>query len=172
MKDFRVGSQIPIPCRIRAPGDAKLHSSVNYLKNILSDIILQPNGDIKALGIICALILFFIIFKNIFLYAAVYFLTPIKNGIINDLRSYMYQKLLMLPVSFFNEKRKGDIMSRLTNDLTDVEMSIINLLESLFREPITIILFFAYLIILSPQLTLFLVLFFPTACTYRRIGRS
>ncbi len=146
---------------------------VNYLKNILSDIILQPNGDIKALGIICALILFFIIFKNIFLYAAVYFLTPIKNGIINDLRSYMYQKLLMLPVSFFNEKRKGDIMSRLTNDLTDVEMSIINLLESLFREPITIILFFAYLIILSPQLTLFLVLFFPiSGVLIGRIGRS
>src|SRR5690606_38826070 len=80
-----------------------------------------------------------------------------------DFRSRMYEKLLVLPVSFFNEKRKGDIMSRLTNDIADVEASIINLLEYLFREPVTIIIFFAYLVILSPQLTLFLLLFFPVS---------
>lgn len=146
---------------------------INYLKVELSSVISQPNGDIKALAIICLMILLFIILKNIFLYAAVYFLTPIKNGIINDLRSHMYEKLLLLPVSFFNEKRKGDIMSRLTNDLSDVESSIVNLLESLFREPVTIILFFIYLVILSPQLTLFLVLFFPVSgVLIGRVGRS
>lgn len=146
---------------------------VNHLKAYLSDVMTVPNGDIKALGIICLLILCFIILKNVFLYTAIYFLTPIKNGILNDMRSNMYQKLLKLPVSFFNEKRKGDIMSRLTNDLSDVESSVVNLLESLFREPVTIILFFAYLIMLSPQLTLFLILFFPiSGLIIGRVGRT
>lgn len=146
---------------------------VNYLKAYLSELMPQQNGDIKALAIICILILLFILFKNIFLYTAIYFLTPIKNGILNDMRNNMYKKLLMLPVSFFNEKRKGDIMSRLTNDLADVESSIVNFLESLFREPVTIILFFAYLIVLSPQLTLFLILFFPiSGYIIGRVGRT
>ncbi len=146
---------------------------VNYLKHELFDIIQQPNGDIKALGIICILILIFILLKNVFLYTAIYFLTPIRNGVLNDMRSNMYKKILMLPVSFFNEKRKGDIMSRLTNDLSDVEGSIVNLLTTLFKEPVTIILFFAYLIVLSPQLTLLLIFFLPVAgLIIGRIGRS
>src|SRR5690606_35023806 len=98
----------------------------------LSEILNQPNGDIKALGIICVLILLFVILKNIFLYSAVYCLTPIRNGVLNDMRSHMYQKVLRLPISFFNDQRKGDIMSRLTNDLSDVETSVVNLLETLF----------------------------------------
>lgn len=146
---------------------------VNYLKRELFDVIQQPNGDIKALGIICILILSFVILKNIFLYVAVYFLTPIRNGVLNDMRSNMYKKILMLPVSFFNDKRKGDIMSRLTNDLSDIEGSIVNLLSTLFKEPVTIILFFAYLVILSPQLTLLLILFLPVSgLIIGRIGRS
>lgn len=150
-----------------------LFNPVNYLKTYLSEVIQEPNGDIKALGVICVLILCFIVLKNIFLYIAIYFLTPIKNGILNDMRSNMYERLLKLPVSYFNEKRKGDIMSRLTNDLSDVESSIVNLLESLFREPVTIILFFSYLVILSPQLTVFLILFFPiSGLIIGRVGRT
>jgi subfamily B ATP-binding cassette protein MsbA len=85
----------------------------------------------------------------------------------------MYAKILALPIGFFSEQRKGDIMSKLSNDLSDVESSTISVLESLFREPIQIILFFVYLIILSPQLTLFLVLFLPLAgLILGRIGRS
>ncbi len=146
---------------------------VNILKEQLVDVIHQPDGDIKALGIICILILTFIILKNIFLYTGIYFLTPIRNGVLNDMRSGMYKKILLLPVSFFNEKRKGDVMSRLTNDLSDVESSVVNLLETLFREPVTIILFFAYLVVLSPQLTLFLILFLPVSgLIIGRIGRS
>ncbi|HRN72276.1 MAG TPA: ABC transporter transmembrane domain-containing protein, partial [Ginsengibacter sp.] len=154
-------------------GSLEKINPVNYLKVYLSEILNQPNGDIKALGIICVLILLFVILKNIFLYSAVYCLTPIRNGVLNDMRSHMYQKVLRLPISFFNDQRKGDIMSRLTNDLSDVETSVVNLLETLFREPVTIILFFSYLVILSPPLTLFLVLFFPvTGLIIGRIGRS
>jgi subfamily B ATP-binding cassette protein MsbA len=104
---------------------------------------------------------------------AIYFLTPVRNSVVNDMRTNMYRKSLQLPIGYFNEQKKGDIMSRLTNDLSDVESSVINLLETLFREPVTILLFFAYLVVLSPQLTFFLILFLPlSGLIIGRIGRT
>jgi subfamily B ATP-binding cassette protein MsbA len=146
---------------------------VNFLKVWLSDLIKTPKGDIKALAIICLLVLFSIILKNIFLFLSIYFITPIRNAVINDMRSRMFKKILVLPIGYFNDQKKGDIMSRMTNDLVDVETSVMNLLETLFREPVTILFFFLYMIILSPQLTLFLVLFLPVSgFIIGRIGRS
>jgi subfamily B ATP-binding cassette protein MsbA len=85
----------------------------------------------------------------------------------------MFKKILELPIGYFNDQKKGDIMSRLTNDLSDVETSSVNLLESLFREPVTILIFLSYMIVLSPQLTLFLMLLLPIAgFIIGRIGRS
>lgn len=146
---------------------------VNQFKLWLYHVVQTPGGEIKALGVICVMILTFIILKNIFLYLSTYFLTPIRNLVVNDMRTNMYKKILVLPIGYFNDQKKGDIMSRLTNDLSDVETSSVNLLETLFREPVTIILFFAYMIILSPQLTFFLILFLPVAgLIIGRIGRS
>ena len=146
---------------------------INNLKSYLFEIVQTPNGDFKALGLICVLILTFIILKNLFLYLSLYVLTPIRNSIVNDMRTSMYKKVLNLPVGYFNDQRKGDIMSRLTNDLSDVENSIVSLLATVFKEPVTIFIFFAYLIILSPQLTLFLILFLPVSgLIIGRIGRS
>ena len=146
---------------------------VNLLKVWLYDMIKQPGGDIKALGVICLMVLGAIILKNIFLYLSIYFITPIRNAVINDMRSRMFKKILVLPIGYFNDQKKGDIMSRMTNDLVDVETSVMNLLETLFREPVTILFFFLYMIILSPQLTLFLVLFLPiSGFIIGRIGRT
>lgn len=89
------------------------------------------------------------------------------------MRSSMFKKILALPIGYFNDQKKGDIMSRMTNDLVDVETSVMNLLETLFREPVTILFFLLYMIILSPQLTLFLVIFLPVSgFIIGRIGRS
>ena len=146
---------------------------VNNLKGHLYDIVQRPDGDIKALGLICLLILTFIILKNIFLYLSLFVLVPIRNAIVNEMRRNMYKKVLDLPVGYYNEQRKGDIMSRLTNDLSDVESSIVSLLSTIFKEPVTILIYFAYMIILSPQLTLFLLLFLPVSgLIIGRIGRS
>ncbi|HEY5461941.1 MAG TPA: ABC transporter ATP-binding protein [Hanamia sp.] len=146
---------------------------VNQLKIWLYHVVQLPGGEVKALGVICILILSFIILKNIFLYLSIYILTPIRNLIVNDMRTSMFKKILVLPIGYFNDQKKGDIMSRLTNDLNDVETSSVNLLESLFREPVTIILFLAYMVYLSPQLTLFLILLLPVAgFIIGRIGRS
>src|SRR6185437_8933175 len=146
---------------------------INIFKVWLYNLINSPNGEIKALAVICVSVLLAIILKNIFLFLSIYFITPIRNGVINDMRNRMFKKILQLPIGYFNDQKKGDIMSRLTNDLGEVETSIVNLLETLFREPVTILLFFIYMIILSPQLTLFLVLFLPVSgLIIGRIGRS
>ena len=151
---------------------AKLNP-VNLLKVWLYEMIQTPHGEIKALAVICLMVLAAIILKNIFLYLSIYYITPIRNSIINDMRRSMFKKILALPIGYFNDQKKGDIMSRLTNDLSDVESSIVNVLETVFREPITILLFFIYMIILSPQLTLFLILFLPfSGLIIGRIGRS
>src|SRR6185437_10456047 len=103
---------------------------VNQLKLWLFNEVQHPGGEVKALGLICLLILSFIILKNIFLYLSIYVLTPMRNLIVNDMRTKMYQKILVLPVGYFNDQKKGDIMSRLTNDLSEVETSSVNLLET------------------------------------------
>ena len=146
---------------------------VNKFKAELYNVLHSPDGDIKALAIICSVVLLSVILKNIFLYLSTYYLNPIRNNIINDMRSAMYTKILALPIGYFNDQRKGDIMSRLTNDLAEVEGSTVGVLETLFREPISILLFFFYLVMLSPQLTFFLVIFMPVSgLIIGRIGRS
>lgn len=151
-------------------------ASINPLNNFkaaLYDIINSPNGDVKALGVICLVMLVAIILKNLFVYLSLYYLNPIRNNIVNDLRTAMYKKILILPIGYFNDQRKGDIMSRLTNDLSEVESSTIGVLETIFKEPIALFLFFIYLVMLSPELTLFLVIFIPVSgLIIGRIGRS
>lgn len=146
---------------------------VNYFKEWLYKIIGSPGGEIRALAFICLIVLISILLKNLFLYLSLYYLNPIRNNIINDMRTRMYKKILALPIGYFSEQRKGDIMSRLTNDLAEVESSAINVLETIFKEPITLLLFIIYLVVLSPQLTLFLLILLPiSGFVIGRIGRS
>ena len=146
---------------------------INYFKQWLYQIIQSPKGEIKALAFICIVVLVSIILKNIFLYLSMYYLNPIRNNILNDMRTKMYKKILALPIGYFSEQRKGDIMSRLTNDLAEVEGSTISVLETIFKEPITLLLFLVYLVVLSPQLTLFLLILLPVSgFIIGRIGRS
>lgn len=146
---------------------------VNHIKLYVSKMVEEPGGAEKALLFICVIIFIAIILKNTFAYLSLYYLNPIRNRILNDMRTNMYNKILRLPIGFFSDQRKGDVMSRFSNDINDLEVSTISVLESLFREPITILLYFSYLVMLSPQLTLFLVLFLPVAgFILGRVGRS
>ena len=146
---------------------------INYFKEWLYNIMSTAGGNVKALFIICIIVFAAILLKNVCAYMSMYFLNPIRNRILNDMRSSMYKKILQLPIGFFSEQRKGDIMSKLSNDLADVEGSTVSVLESIFREPITIILYFTYMIMLSPQLTLFLLIVLPVSgFILGRIGRS
>lgn len=154
-------------------GQKKGFNPIDYFKKYVAAMIEEPGGPVRALILICVIIFIAIILKNLFAYLSMYYLNPIRNRILNDMRTSMYRKILKLPIGYFSDKRKGDIMSRFANDLNDVEVSTISVLESLFREPITIIFYFTYLVILSPQLTLFLVIFLPIAgLLLGRVGRS
>lgn len=145
----------------------------NNFNDLLTELIQTDAGKVQALGILCLIVVAAILLKNLFLYGALYVLTPIRNRIINDMRNEMFQKILHLPIGYFSEQRKGDIMSRLTNDLQDVEFSTISFLETFFREPITITMYLFAMIKLSPELSLFLLIFLPVAgLIIGRIGRS
>lgn len=102
-----------------------------------------------------------------------YFMVPIRTGVLRDLRQQLYDKILSLPMGYFTEARRGDIISRMTNDVNEVEASIMSALDILFKDPIMILVYLTTLLIISWQLTLFVLLLMPIAVFFiGRIGRS
>ncbi|MBO9573463.1 MAG: ABC transporter ATP-binding protein, partial [Chitinophagaceae bacterium] len=145
---------------------------LNYLKYYLSTLISEHN-EIYALGAICIIIIIAIFLKNIFIYLAYRVLGPIRNSVMKRLRADLYTKILDLPIGYFTEQRKGDINSRMSNDAHEIEWSIIGTLEGLLREPLNIIIILTMLVILSPQLSLFLLILLPaTGFIIGRVSRS
>ena len=139
---------------------------------IISSVI-DDKGKVEALLFICILVLVTFFFRNLFRYLALFFLTPIRNGIVHDLRMDLHKKLISLPLPYFTEKRKGDLTARLTSDLVEIEWSIMSSLEMLFKDPLNIMIYLAALIFISPQLTLFVIVLFPlTGIIIGVIGRS
>ena len=124
---------------------------------------IDEKGNVEALLLICILVLAMFFLKNLFRYLALFFLTPIRNGIIHDIRIDLHKKILDLDISFIGTKRKGDLTSRMTSDLVEIEWSIMGALEMLFKDPIAIILYLSTLIFISPQLTIFVIILFPIA---------
>ena len=147
---------------------------LKYVRDFLIDIMKSgDNGKLKALALICILILLFIFLKNLFLYLSYYVMNPVKNEISNKLRTEIYDKILKLPIGYFTEKRKGDLMSRTTNDLAEVETSVVGTLEGWIRDPLTILIVLISLFVLSPQLTFFLLILLPVmGFIIGRVSRS
>ncbi len=144
----------------------------DVIYQFLQDII-KANGKAYALGWICLFIIVSIFFKNLFLYLAFYFLAPIRTMVTKKYSKLLYDKILQLPVGYFTEKRKGDILSRASNDIAELESSVISALEGLIKEPLTIIGILIFLFIISAKLTLFVFVLLPLAgFIVGRIGRS
>ena len=123
----------------------------------------ESNGKIEALMFVCVLVLIMFFLKNLFRYLALFFLTPIRNGIIHDMRMDLQKKIMSLPLSFIGSKRRGDLTARMTTDLVEIEWSIMGALEMIFKDPITILIFLSTLIFISPSLTVFVIILFPIA---------
>ena len=121
------------------------------------------NGPAMVLMYVCVLVVLFTLLKNACLYFSLYFIAVIRNGVIKDYRNKMYQQILNLQLSFFSEERKGDVISKMTNDLKEIEWSILKSIEATFRDPLNIIIYFLILLWMSPELTFFLAIFFPVA---------
>lgn len=137
-------------------------SIVNHFEYYLSYMI-NTHGQKTALLSICLMVLLAVFFKTLTWYLANYFLTPLRNGVIRDMRNNIYGKILRLPIGYFTQTRKGDVMSRITGDVQEIEWSIMSSLEMLFREPIAITISLVSLILISPQLTLFVFILLPIA---------
>lgn len=134
----------------------------DYAYYYMSDIIITQ-GKAQALMLICITVFSATFLKNVARYFAMYFLAPIRNGVVKDLRNKMMKKSLELPLSYFSDERKGDMMSRMTTDVIEIEWSIMQTLELIFREPLLIIISLATLIFISPYLTLYVFLLLPVA---------
>ena len=127
----------------------------------------------KALLFVIGLIIFMFLLKNISGYLANYFLVFLRNGVIRDIRNAVYKKTVDLPLSYFSEQRKGDIMARVTNDVSTLQYSFLPVLELIVREPLTIIFTITAMLIISAKLTLFVFIFIPlTGVIISKIGKS
>lgn len=145
---------------------------LNYLKYFLSQII-SEHGKVYTLGVICSIIIVSIFFKNLFTYLSFRVLAPMRNYVMTKLRADLYSKILELPIGYFTEQRKGDIISRMSNDANEVEWSVMGTLEALIRDPLNIIIILTMLILISPALSLFLLVLLPlTGFIIGRLSRS
>ena len=146
-----------------------LTDNVNYY---LAKIITE-HGKLDALLLICIFVIINIFLKNLFRYLGMFFVAPIRINVVRDMRNTMFNKVLLLPLSYYSEERKGDIMSRMTTDVQEIEWSIMKSLESIFREPVTILMYLGSMVIISPQLSLFSFVLLPiSGLLIGRIGKS
>lgn len=124
---------------------------------------IETEGEISTLFFICLLALSLFFFKNFFRYLASYSITFLRTGIVKDLRDKLYHKIIELPISYFTEKRKGDIIARMTSDVQEVETSILTSIETIVREPLTVIIAIGIMLFMSVKLTLFVFVLLPVS---------
>ncbi len=133
----------------------------------------SDSNEMQALVLVIALVLILFFLKNIFNYLAMYFITFLRNGVLKDIRNRMYQKIVDLPISFYSEKKKGDVIARITSDVLEIQHSFLSILELIVREPLTILFTIAVMFFISVKLTLFVFIFIPLAgMIISRIGKS
>ena len=130
---------------------------INYIVTTTS----EESGPQMALFYMITLIISMFLLKNIFNYLALYFMTFLRNGVLKDLRNEIYDKIVKLPIAYFSEKRKGDIIARISGDVNEVQNSLLAFLELIVKEPLTILFAIIAMLTISPKLTLFMFLFIP-----------
>ncbi|WP_242085176.1 ABC transporter ATP-binding protein [Aestuariivivens sediminis] len=156
-----------------------VYQGISNLKDFYKDYlayqlsIYADDDPQKALLLVVGLIISLFLLKNIFGYLANYFMVFLRNGVVRDLRNAVYEKTMALPLSYFSEQRKGDIMSRVTNDVFTLQYSMLPVLELIAREPLMIIFTIIMMLIISFKLTLFVFIFIPlSGLIISRIGKS
>ncbi len=182
---FSVGSLIPILKILLENIDTSVAQQPTYSGNI-SDLKsyltqwmnykisqeIKESSKISVLAIICIIGCTMAILKNIFRYFTTFFSVLLKNSIQKDLRDSLHHKILHLPMSYFSDKRKGDLISRITIDIVEVETAVMGVIN-MFREPFMIIATLAVLIFMSPYLTIFVAIMLPiSAITINLVGKS
>lgn len=143
------------------------YSGISNVREYLEDyfnyyISRQLETDISStLILVVGIVIFFFLMKNLFNYLALYNITFVKNGLLKNLRGKLYSKVISMPISYFLNKKKGDLMSRITADILEIQTSYLSILELMVREPLTILFTLIVMFTISPELTLFVILFIP-----------
>jgi subfamily B ATP-binding cassette protein MsbA len=155
---------------------APFELSTDYFMHMLNyymSRIMETRGQAGALVLVSILVIGFSFLKNGFLFVANYVLAPIRAFVVRDMRNNMYHKVLKLPLSYYTEARKGDVIARISSDAQEVETSIMSSLQMLFRDPLTIVIYLVFLFSISFKLTIFVVIILPLAGIFiGRIARS
>ena len=156
-----------------------IYTGISGLKDYYKDFLayqvhLYAEDDPqRALLLVIGLIISLFLLKNIFGYLANYFMVFLRNGVVRDLRNAVYTKTVELPLSYFSEQKKGDIMARVTNDVSTLQYSMLPVLELIAREPLSIIFTLGAMLLISTKLTLFVFIFIPiSGIIISRIGKS
>lgn len=146
-----------------------IKASANYY---LSHLI-QEQGKQGALVYVCIGIILIFFFKNLFRYLSLFFMAPVRNGMVRDIRQQLFEQFIQMDMAWLTDKRKGDLIARMATDVQEVEWSIFNVLVTVFREPLVIIGSLMFLLYVSPPLTLFVfVLMLFTGIIIGSIGKS
>lgn len=156
----------------RPEWDISVSSTTEFINYLISQVIIKYSHE-RALVYIGIFIIVTVFLKVGFYYLANFMIVVIRNGVVRDIRSMIYKKILRLQLGFFSDERKGDIMARMTGDVTEVENSVMNSLDMMIKNPILIIVSVAVMIYMSWSLTLFVFVMFPIAgFIIGRIGKS
>ena len=156
-----------------------LYTGIGSLESYLKDSLYYQVGNVagddkmQALVLVIGLVLVLFLLKNFFNYMAMYFITFLRNGVLKDLRNALYNQIVRLPLSFYSEKKKGDVIARITSDVLEIQHSFLSILELIVREPLTIVFTMLVMFFISTKLTVFVFVFIPVAgMLISRIGKS
>ncbi len=159
--------------------DKPVYTGIGNLKDYVQEYLsyrltaYSESDEMQALVLVIGLVLILFLLKNLFNYLAMYFITFLRNGVLKDIRNKMYRKITELPIAFYSEKRKGDVIARITSDVLEIQHSFLSILELLVREPLTILFTIAVMFFISVKLTVFVFIFIPLAgMIISRIGKS
>lgn len=140
--------------------------SIEYFNGLFNYYLVEAienYGKLGALSYVCIIIVISVLLSNLFKYLSAVILAQVRANVIENLRRTIFEKVSLLHLGYFSNERKGDVMSRVTNDVLEVENSVVNSLKVAFREPATIIIYFAVLFFKSWELTLFTIVFLPVS---------
>ncbi|MFM2337630.1 MAG: hypothetical protein RL115_823, partial [Bacteroidota bacterium] len=141
---------------------------IHYIQNLK-----VTHSSLYALGVVCLIIVFANLLSNTFRYLSFYISTPIRNAIYSRFRVGLYEKILQLPMGYFSEQKKGDLMNRMTGDMQEIQFSIVMALEGLIKDPLTILGYLIYMVYISPMLSLALLVLLPaTALIIGRLSKK
>ena len=147
--------------------------TIRELFNYTLSSIIENRGQLAGLVFICLLVGITSFLKNLFRFLAKYYIVPLRYKVVHATRNRIYNKVVGLPIQFFTDSKKGDLISRISTDVQEMEVSVLSILESLFKDPFAIIVSVIALLMISPKLTLFILVLLPVSgLIIGRLGKT